>query len=67
MHVCTAAANGKAAATTRKANKDFFQDGVTILLQWLPEGQRLKVLQVSSWEDFVPDSDRVNSHLQPDT
>ena len=38
-----------------------FANGAKILLQLLPEGQRLKVLQLSSSEDFVPD--RGQSHL----
>ncbi len=32
----------------------FFSNGVTILLQRLPEGQRLKVLGLSSAEDLAP-------------
>jgi hypothetical protein len=36
----------------------FFANGATVLLQRLPEGQRLKVLWLSSLEDFMPDPGR---------
>ena len=35
-----------------------FANGTTVLLQWLPKGQKLKVLRLSSSEDIVPDRDR---------
>ena len=35
-----------------------FANGATVLLQRLPEGQKLKVLQLSCSEDIVPDQDR---------
>lgn len=37
----------------------FFTNGVTILLQHLPEGQRLKVLWLSSLEDFIPTREKL--------
>ena len=36
----------------------FFANGTTVLLQRLPEGQRLKVLWLSSLEDLTPDPNR---------
>ena len=36
----------------------YFANGATVLLQWLPEGQKLKVLRLPSSEDLVPDQDR---------
>lgn len=39
-----------------------FANGVTVLLQWLPEGQKVKVLRLSS-EDMVPVGIGVNSRI----
>jgi hypothetical protein len=35
-----------------------FANGATILVQWLPEGQRVKILWLSSQEDVEPALDR---------
>jgi hypothetical protein len=47
--------------TSQHRDALYFSNGATILLQLLPEGQRLKVLKLSSSEDITPDQDR--SHL----
>ena len=41
----------------------FFTNGTTVLLQCLPEGQRLKVLWLSSLEDVTPDPNRTEGAL----
>jgi hypothetical protein len=41
-----------------------FANGAKILLQLLPEGQRLKLLQLSSSEDFVPDDLLVHGEFE---
>jgi uncharacterized protein YllA (UPF0747 family) len=35
-----------------------FANGATILVQWLPEGQRVRILRLSSQEDVEPALDR---------
>jgi hypothetical protein len=35
-----------------------FANGATVLVQWLPEGQRVKILRLPSQEDVEPAADR---------